>query len=127
MKTTGTLLPEVRAALRRGDCAGARILIGDAQRGHLSARQQTTVRRLLQTVERCDIRHGVAGARRAGGPRQPRAKYVFIEYRAGSYYYGANHPETEIQAVKDQARRRGATSIAIDDVETTLGRHWRRR
>lgn len=56
MKTTGYLLPEVRAALRRGDCAGARILIGDAQRGHLSARQQTTVRRLLQTVERCEVK-----------------------------------------------------------------------
>lgn len=64
MKTAGYLIPEVRAALRRGDCAGARILIGDAQHGHLSARQQTTVRRLLQTVERCDIQQGVGRARR---------------------------------------------------------------
>lgn len=64
MKTTGTLIPEVRAALRRGDCAGARSLVGDAQRGRLTARQQTTVARLLKTVERCDIRHGVGAPRR---------------------------------------------------------------
>lgn len=64
----GYLIPEVRAALRRGDCAGARILIGDAQHGRLTSRQQTTVRRLLQTVERCDIKHaGVGRARRRLG------------------------------------------------------------
>ena len=64
MKTTGYLIPSVRAALRRGDCDQARMLVGDAQRGRLTARQQTTVRRLLQTIERCEIKHGGVGRAR---------------------------------------------------------------
>lgn len=65
MKTTGYLIPGVRAALRRGDCDEARRLVGDAQRGRLTARQQVHVARLLRTVERCDIKHaGVGRVRR---------------------------------------------------------------
>lgn len=68
MKTTGYLIPEVRAALRRGDCDQARMLVGDAQHGRLTARQQTTVTRLLRTVARCEIKHGGVGA--------PKRRYV---------------------------------------------------
>ena len=114
MKTTGTLIPEVRAALRRGDCAGARILIGDAQRGRLSPRQQTTVRRLLQTVARCDVRQGVGRSRK----RQLRGQGAYDDPPFASVAEWNEHNRRRardaraLQAKADQADRDGAPGVA---------------
>ncbi len=113
MATSGYLIPSVREALRRGDCAGARMLIGDAQHGRLTPRQQTTVRRLLQTVERCDARLGhVRGRRqlRGQGAYDPPPFDSVEDWNA--YNRRVARTARDLEAKAAQAERDGARDSA---------------